>query len=70
VLLERLTRTVRAKDLAPFYSVESLHHVVARLEKVDWKGIAAAERILDDIALDLSGLALYDTVLFVDDSGG
>ncbi|BFZ54774.1 hypothetical protein PYCC9005_001811 [Savitreella phatthalungensis] len=66
---EHLTRIVRENQLDIFYPPQRLDQVVRRVESLDMRGLAASWDIPLEIANDLTALALYDIVLYCDDSG-
>lgn len=69
VLRENLTRIVRENQLEPFYPAQRLQQVIQRVEAIDFRSLSASWDIPMEIATDLSALALYDVVIYCDDSG-
>ncbi|KAF8058948.1 hypothetical protein HT031_005516 [Scenedesmus sp. PABB004] len=66
----KLASIVSANELHRFYSPARVAEVAARLDaRVDFRALAARWRMPVELALDLSALALYDVVVFADDSG-
>ncbi|KAI8844859.1 hypothetical protein BC829DRAFT_399925 [Chytridium lagenaria] len=64
-----LTRIIHENQLDLFYQENSVTDLVHRLAAIDFARIAAAWRISLELAHSLAVLALYDVVLFCDDSG-
>eukprot|EP00879_Flechtneria_rotunda_P002346 GHRR01002541.1.p1 GENE.GHRR01002541.1~~GHRR01002541.1.p1 ORF type:complete len:321 (+),score=109.78 GHRR01002541.1:331-1293(+) len=70
VLAAKLAKTVAANQLQVFYSPDRLKSVTDRiLQKVDFHQLAARWRMPTELAIDLAALALYDIVIYADDSG-
>jgi len=70
VIATKLQQIVTANRLERFYPLHTLPALAARLDaRVNFADLAARWRMPKELALDLASLALYDIVLFVDDSG-
>jgi len=69
VVRDNLTRIIRENQLESFYPQQKLQQVISRTEAVDWRSLSASWDIPMEIATDLAALALYDIVLYCDDSG-
>jgi len=65
----KLSDVVAANQLESFYTPAAVDAVVERVMTIDWEGLAAAWRLPLEMACDLCSLALYDVVLYCDDSG-
>ncbi|WIA39813.1 hypothetical protein OEZ86_005866 [Tetradesmus obliquus] len=66
----KLAQIVAANQLQRFYPPQALQAVAARLDaRVNFRDLAARWRMPVELALDLASLALYDVILFADDSG-
>ncbi|KAF6254656.1 hypothetical protein COO60DRAFT_296043 [Scenedesmus sp. NREL 46B-D3] len=66
----KLSQIVAANQLQRFYPPQALQAVAARLDaRVNFRDLAARWRMPVELALDLASLALYDVILFADDSG-
>ncbi|KAI8810947.1 hypothetical protein BJ742DRAFT_799308 [Cladochytrium replicatum] len=66
----RLLSTVESNKLQPFYSTEDIEKLALRVwDTVNIQQLGRRWRIPKELALDLVALALYDIVLFGDDSG-
>jgi len=68
-LLPRLQKIVQTNSLQRFYPPQQLEAVAQRLARVDFGALAARWRMPLELALDFTALALYDIVLYADDSG-
>ncbi|KAJ3095488.1 hypothetical protein HDU97_006886 [Phlyctochytrium planicorne] len=69
-LRTHLNRIVQENGISRFYPRHVLEGVIARLaETVSFQNISSFWEIPLEIAYDLSSLALYDVVIFSDDSG-
>lgn len=66
---ENLQRIVRENQLESFYQGPRFEQVVQRVERIDFRKLGAEWEIPHEIATDLAALALYDIVLYCDDSG-
>uniref|UniRef100_A0A383VTZ6 VWFA domain-containing protein n=2 Tax=Tetradesmus obliquus TaxID=3088 RepID=A0A383VTZ6_TETOB len=66
----KLSSVVAANQLQRFYPPQALQALAGRLDaRVNFRDLAARWRMPVEMALDLASLALYDIVLFADDSG-
>ncbi|KIZ02628.1 hypothetical protein MNEG_5332 [Monoraphidium neglectum] len=68
-ILARLQKIVQVNGLQRFYPPQQLEAVAQRVARVDFHGLAARWRMPVELALDFAALALYDIVLYADDSG-
>lgn len=69
-ILTKLNQIVSVNQLQRFYNPQSLQALATRLDsRVNFRDLAARWRMPVELALDLSSLALYDIILFADDSG-
>ncbi|KAI8810946.1 hypothetical protein BJ742DRAFT_164320 [Cladochytrium replicatum] len=67
---QRLLSTVESNKLQGFYRPEEVHAIALRVwNSVNIDNLAKRWRMQKELALDLVALALYDIVLFGDDSG-
>lgn len=65
-----LTRVVQDNDLHCFYQPAQLRGVASRVaQRVDFAALARGWALNPEIVLALASLALYDVVVYVDDSG-
>lgn len=62
-------RIIRENQLEMFYPQQRIMQVVQNVEAIDFRALAAEWDIPMEIATDLAALALYDIVLYCDDSG-
>lgn len=62
-------RIVRENQLEVFYPQQRLQQVIQKVEAIDFRSLSASWDIPMEIATDLAALALYDIVLYCDDSG-
>lgn len=69
IVFEKLRMAVQAKGLDAFYPVNRLQQVASRAAAVDYTALASRWRMPVEIALELVPLALYDIVVYADDSG-
>lgn len=66
----KLSKIVSARQLHAFYSPDRLATLAERVaSNVDFHTLAARWGMPTELAVDLSSLALFDVVLFCDDSG-
>lgn len=68
-ILARLQQIVQVNGLQTFYPPEKLRAVAQRVANIDFGALAARWRMPADLALDFSALALYDVIIYCDDSG-
>ncbi len=69
-VLARLIQIVVANELYTFYPPDVLYSLDRQLQEViDFKALATKHGLSIELAYELSCLALYDIVLFIDDSG-
>lgn len=69
-MLASLRQCVQDQNLSAFYPPGSLEQIAARVSASGAIGKLAAEwRLPMEIAFDLCKLALFDTILYLDDSG-
>ena len=68
---DRLSATVAANGLGRLYTPQRLEAVAQQVaQNVDFAALASRWRLPNmELALDLASLALYDTIMFCDDSG-
>ncbi|GAO49086.1 hypothetical protein G7K_3244-t1 [Saitoella complicata NRRL Y-17804] len=69
VVADNLRRLVRENKLEMFYPPQRLEQVIARASSIPYQQLSANWGIPAEIAYDLAGLALYDVVIYCDDSG-
>eukprot|EP00775_Hariotina_reticulata_P010678 gene10678-10837_t len=70
VIFNKLQAIAAANQLQRFYSPQALQALASRLDsRVNFRDIAARWQMPVELALDLAALALYDIVIFADDSG-
>lgn len=70
VLRAKLQSIIQANNLSAFYADQSrFAAVLQKVLNVNFDAIAAQWRISKELAYDLAPLALYDIVLYCDDSG-
>lgn len=70
VVAAKLAKIVSVNQLGAFYPPDRLQAVTARvIQSVDFHSLAARWRMPVELAVDLSALALYDVVIYADDSG-
>lgn len=70
VIAAKLHKIVSANQLQHFYTPERLQAVTTRvLQRVDFHALAQKWRMPTELAVDLAALALYDIVIYADDSG-
>eukprot|EP00879_Flechtneria_rotunda_P000381 GHRR01000473.1.p2 GENE.GHRR01000473.1~~GHRR01000473.1.p2 ORF type:complete len:470 (+),score=208.18 GHRR01000473.1:347-1756(+) len=69
-ILTKLQTIVNVNQLHRFYSPPALQALAQKLDsRVNFRDLAARWRMPVELALDLSALALYDIIMFADDSG-
>ncbi|KAK9799327.1 hypothetical protein WJX73_002748 [Symbiochloris irregularis] len=66
---QKLQTIVQQNRLEAFYPPQALQSVAQRVSRVDMQSISQKYRMPMEVASSLVSLALYDTVLFCDDSG-
>lgn len=64
----KLRSIVAVNKLQAFYPPNVLQRVIDRLSRVDFRALAAQWKMNLELAIDLSILSLYDTVIYADDS--
>lgn len=69
VVRDNILRIVRENHLEIFYPQHKLSEVIAQAQAIDYRSLATEWDIPLEIATDLAALALYDIVLYCDDSG-
>jgi hypothetical protein len=69
LLWNKLEQTVRDNNLEKFYTPERLRQVHNLVQSVNWDSLAQRWKISKELAMDFAALALYDIVLYIDDSG-
>lgn len=70
VVAAKLAKIVAANQLQAFYPPDKLAALTARvMQRVDFHSLAARWRMPVELAIDLAALALYDVVIYGDDSG-
>jgi hypothetical protein len=69
LLQGKLQKMVQTNRLEAFYPPQALQSVIAKLDRVDFKSLAAKWNMPVELATDLATLVLYDIVIFADDSG-
>eukprot|EP00775_Hariotina_reticulata_P010679 gene10679-10838_t len=70
VVAAKLNKVVAANQLQTFYPPDRLQAIIQRVvATVDFHGLAARWRMPVELAIDLASLALYDIVIYGDDSG-
>jgi hypothetical protein len=70
-LQQKLQSIIQANRLDAFYPPGSpvLQNVLNRLGRVDFKALGQKWNMPQELAYDLASLALYDVVIYADDSG-
>lgn len=68
-ILARLQTIVLTNSLQRFYPPQQLDAVAQRVARIDFHELAARWRMPVELALDFAALALYDIILYCDDSG-
>lgn len=68
-LRTKLATIVTQNGLQALYPPPAFDAVMARLMRVDWAALAAHWRLSMELVVDFAALALYDVVIFCDDSG-
>ncbi|KAL3161824.1 hypothetical protein ABBQ38_008914 [Trebouxia sp. C0009 RCD-2024] len=68
-LQTKIQNMIRTNRLETFYPPHKLQGVVQRLGQIDWNALAQRWNMPLELAYDLSTLALYDIVIYADDSG-
>jgi hypothetical protein len=66
---QKIQSIIRSNKLEYFYPSAKLNQVFNRLNLINFESIARKWKIPEEMAYELSTLALYDVVFFVDDSG-
>ncbi|KAJ3096289.1 hypothetical protein HDU97_006047 [Phlyctochytrium planicorne] len=69
IIHRHLNTLVNANNLSIFYPASRIQEIARKLATVDFSKISTAWRLPQEIAFDLSALALYDLVFYCDDSG-
>jgi len=70
VILARLDQIVKTNELEAFYTKPALDALAQKIsQNVDFYQLAARWRMPVELAVSLSALALYDIVIYADDSG-
>eukprot|EP00208_Stichococcus_sp_RCC1054_P008332 CAMPEP_0206152440 /NCGR_PEP_ID=MMETSP1473-20131121/39327_1 /ASSEMBLY_ACC=CAM_ASM_001109 /TAXON_ID=1461547 /ORGANISM="Stichococcus sp, Strain RCC1054" /LENGTH=348 /DNA_ID=CAMNT_0053549999 /DNA_START=127 /DNA_END=1173 /DNA_ORIENTATION=- len=69
LIQQKLSQLVAANALHVFYPADVLRALASRVARIDWRGLAARWNLPVELCLDLAGLALYDVVIYCDDSG-
>jgi hypothetical protein len=69
LLGSKLERIIHHNKLYAFYPPQRFHQVMQKVMQVDFAFISKNWRISLELAYDLAILALYDVVLYCDDSG-
>ena len=65
----KLQTTVQIKQLQSFYDPQRLQALASKVGTVNFDAIAQRWKLPREMAYDLAAIALYDVVLYVDDSG-
>ncbi|DBB03577.1 TPA: hypothetical protein ACH3X3_010914 [Trebouxia sp. C0006] len=68
-LQSKIENMVRTNRLEAFYPPQKLQAVLQRLNQTDFKALSQRWNMPLELAYDLATLALYDIVIFADDSG-
>lgn len=66
---DRLDRIVNENKLQAFYPSPKLDAVLRKASSINYQDLARKWKLPTELAYDLSSLALYDIVLYCDDSG-
>jgi hypothetical protein len=69
VVQQKLQRMVQTNRLEAFYPPQALQRVFARLDCVNFQALSQKWNMPLELATDLAQLALYDIVIYADDSG-
>lgn len=69
VVRDRLNRIVHENGIHAFYPAHKLDAVMRRASSINYEDLARKWKLPTELAYDLSSLALYDIVLYCDDSG-
>jgi hypothetical protein len=69
VIQNKLRQMVQTNALSAFYPPQALQNVFNKLDRVDFRAMAQRYNMPVELATDLATLALYDIVIFADDSG-
>ena len=69
MIANKLSQIVRENQLERFYPPERLNTVIQRVNRTNFQSLAAQWDLPLSIAIDLAPLALYDVVIYGDDSG-
>jgi hypothetical protein len=64
-----MSGVIQVNRLEAMYPPQVLQNVFAKLDRVDFRGLAAKYNMPVELATDMATLALYDIVIFADDSG-
>ncbi|MCJ1323334.1 hypothetical protein MMC15_008690 [Xylographa vitiligo] len=68
-LQQKIEHMIRTNRLETFYPAHKLQAVLQRLNNIDFRQLAQRWNMPLELAYDLSTLALYDIVIYADDSG-
>ncbi|KAL0050854.1 hypothetical protein WJX82_008507 [Trebouxia sp. C0006] len=68
-LQQKIEHMIRTNRLETFYPANKLQAVLQRLNNIDFRQLAQRWNMPLELAYDLSTLALYDIVIYADDSG-
>ncbi|DBA79815.1 hypothetical protein WJX77_002304 [Trebouxia sp. C0004] len=68
-LQQKIEHMIRTNRLETFYPANKLQAVLKRLNNIDFRQLAQRWNMPLELAYDLATLALYDIVIYADDSG-
>ncbi|DBA80735.1 hypothetical protein WJX77_004806 [Trebouxia sp. C0004] len=68
-LMSKLQQIIQSNRLEAFYPPPKLQQLVNRLQQLDFRSLAAKYNMPMELAYSLATLALYDIIIYADDSG-
>lgn len=69
IIISKINKNIENNKLQYFYNKENILPIIERLVVIDWNNLAKRWKVNIDIITDLCQLALYDSIIYIDDSG-
>lgn len=67
--MTKLQQIIQSNRLEAFFPPQKFQQIVDRLTRLDFRGLAAKYHMPMELAYSMASLALYDVIIYADDSG-
>lgn len=69
IIASKINKIITNNKLSYFYKKDNITPIIDRLCNINWADLAKKWKVSIDVITDLCTLSLYDSIIFVDDSG-